>query len=456
MMRKFFYIIASILFIACASKKEAASPSYEPKPEWASSKPIEGYYYAGIGMAYKSAGADYSAIAKNNALNDLASEISVNVSSSSLFYQVEQDDNLREEFQANTRLKSKENLEGYELVGSYENATEFWVYYRLDKAKYEAIKKQRLENAMALSKQLFENAYQFKAGDQYAESIKFTVKAIAALKDFMAEPLQTEWQGKQVFLLVELYSFLQQTVTDIKLRPVFREIDVKRGQAIGADQLVFTTESPKGVLLAGIPVYLYYSGERITNNQLYSNNAGLVSYTLQRVASTNSKEYFQANVNMVSLVSEATDDAFVRKLLAKVSGSEARVEINVAKPKVYINSTELNLGEAMATQLLANAFKQNFIDGGFEITTRQNQADFLLVIDAATREGNRQQQFFTAALDATFTFTSAEGALLYEKQTQGFMGMQLSAAQAGEDAYRKLAAEINKRYFRELRRKVFD
>ena len=452
-------LIAAIflaLLVACGSKKEVAQPVYAPKPDWASSKPIESFYYAGIGMAYKSAGADFSAIAKNNALNDLASEISVNVSSSSLFYQVEQDENLRQEFQANTRLKSKENLEGYELVGSYENATEFWVYYRLDKSKFEALKKQRLENAIALSKQLFENAYQFKAGDQYAESVKFTVKAIAALEDYMAEPLQTEWHGKQVFLLVELYGFLQQTVSDIRLQPIYASINVKRGQAVGADKLSFSTTNPNGIPLVSIPIYFYYSGERITNNQLYSNMYGIAAYTLPRISSTNSKEYFQANVNMVSLVSEATDDAFIRKLLAKVSGPEARIEINVVKPIVYIQSTELNLGEAMATQLLANAFKQNFVDGGFEITTIKSQADYLLSIEAATRESNRQQQFYTAALDATFTFLSAEGALLYEKQTQGFMGMQLSNAQAGEDAYRKLAVEINKRYFRELRRKVFD
>ncbi len=455
-MRYFTYILAFFLALGCASKKEVAEPDVQAKPAWANGKPIESSYYAGIGMAYKSAGADYSSIAKNNALNDLASEISVNVSSSSLFYQVEQDETLRQEFQANTRLKSKENLEGYELVGTYENDKEFWVYYRLDKEKYERIKQEKLANAIALSKQLFLNAYQFKEGNQFAESLKFTVKAIAALKDYMAEPLRTEWQGKEVFLLVELYGFLQQTVSDINLRPVFNEITAKRGQAISQEKLAFTCTDSDGLPLAGIPIYLYYSAERLTNNQLYTNTNGMVLYTLPRMVSTNGKEYFQANVNMVSLVSEATDDPFIRKLLAKVSGPEARIEITVSKPKVHILSTELNLGKAMATQLLASAFKQNFIDEGFEITTQKNQADYILSIDAQTREGNMQQNFYTAALDATFTFTDASEVLLYEKQTQGFMGMQLSAAQAGEDAYKKLAIEINKRYFRELRRKVFD
>jgi len=455
-MRQFIAFVFLALLVACGSKKEIAQPVYEPKPAWASSKPIESFYYAGIGMAYKSAGADYSAIAKNNALNDLSSEISVNVSSSSLFYQVEQDQNLREEFQANTRLKSKENLEGYELVGSYENATEFWVYYRLDKSKYEAIKAQRLANAIAISKQLFTNAYQFREGDQYAESIKFTVKAIAALKDYLGEPLQTEWRGQQVFLMVELYSFLQQTLSDIRLKPQSSIISAKRGQAISANHLSFTSTNPNNIPLAGIPEFLYYSGERIQNNQLYTNMYGQVQYTLPRLVSTNSKEYFQANVNMVSLVSEATDDPFVRKLLAKISGPEARIEISVDKPMVYVESIELNMGQAMSIQLLASAFTQNFIDQGFEMTKSKSTADYFLTIDAKTRDSGMQQKFYTAALDATIQFKDAQGILLYERQVQGYMGMQLSASQAGEDAYKKLTVEINKRYFRELRRKVFD
>ena len=113
-MKQFAHIIFAFLLVSCGTQKEVVTEEpVAPRPSWVTSKPIDPGMYSGIGMAYKSAGADYIAIAKNNALNDLASEISVNISSSSLFYQIEQDDNLREEFQANTQLKSKENLEGY-------------------------------------------------------------------------------------------------------------------------------------------------------------------------------------------------------------------------------------------------------------------------------------------------------------------------------------------------------
>ena len=450
-------LFVSLLALGCKSKKEVVvAEPITPRPEWVAGKPLNGSYYSGIGMAYKSAGADYITIAKNNALNDLASEISVNISSSSLFYQIEQDDNLREEYQANTRLKSKENLEGYELVGTYENDKEYWVYYRLNKVEFESVKQQRKTAAIELSKQLYNNAKEFKAQNQYSESIKFNVKAIAALKDYMAEPLQTEVDGNQVFLLVELHSHLQKTLGEINLSALHREIECKQGQSLSSDLLAFSCTSANGKVLAGIPIYLYYSGDRISNNQLYTNADGIVSYTLQKVTSTNQLEYFQANVNMVSLVSEATEDPFIRKLLAKVSGPEARIEITILRPSIFIESTELNMGRKMPTTPLANAYKSSFIDEGFTIATTKQTADYILLIDARSRKAEEKDKFVTAALDATFQLLGNNDKLLYEKQVLSYLGMQLTDEKAGEDAYKKLAKEIQKRYFREMRRKVFD
>jgi uncharacterized lipoprotein YajG len=455
-MKRLLYITALIIIAACTAQKETVKQEDAPKPLWVNGKPIETGYYSGIGMAYKSAGSDFTTIAKNNALNDLASEISVDVKSTSLFYQIEQDDNLRQEFQANTRLKSKENLEGYELVGTWENENQYWIYYRLSQYEYEQIKKAREQKAIALSTQFFAKAEDFKASGKYAEALMFGVKAFAALKDYLAEPLQTEWHGKRVFLLVELYSFMQQTLSDIQLRPIYDQLQIKRGASIPAEQLSFLATGKMGEALAGIPIYLYYSGQRITNNQVYTNNSGAVSYSLNRLNSSNAKEYLQANVNMVALVSEATEDSFVRKLLAKLSGAEARIEIEIVKPLIFIESVENNMGVVMNTEPLSNAYKQAFIDQGFAISRNKETADYVLKIDAQTRTSTDQGRFRTAALDAHIELLRTTGELLYDKQIQGFMGMQLDHVKAGEDAYKKLAAEINKRYFREMRRQVFE
>lgn len=454
-MNKLLYIVVLFL-VACGSQKKTVEEPSQDRPVWVTGKPIESGYYAGIGMAYKSAGADFATMAKNNALNDLSSEISVTVSSSSLFYQVEQANQLREEFQANTRLKSKENLAGYELVGTWEDNEQYWIYYRLNKYDYEVLKQQRLQKAVAQAKQFFDKAEEFKNMGQYAESLKFSTKAFSALRDYLGDPIKTEWHGKEVFLTVEMYSAMQQTLSDISLLPVRSKINVKRGEPVPAELLTFTALGKMGEPLSSLPIYFYYSEERLKNNQLYTNVAGQASYSLAKVVTLNNIAYMQANVNMVALVSEATEDAFVRKLLAKLSGPEARIEMAVVKPRVFISSTEFNLDKPMKSQLLASAFRQNFVNNGFEVVNNAAEADFLLAITGNTKPGNAQGQFSTASLDASITLHRNSGELLFERQVPGYLGLQLSHEAAGEDAYKKLATEINRRYFREMRRQVFE
>ena len=53
-------------------------PAEAPRPTWVSARPVTGGYYVGIGLANKNR-PDAQEAAKKNALNDLASEISVTV-----------------------------------------------------------------------------------------------------------------------------------------------------------------------------------------------------------------------------------------------------------------------------------------------------------------------------------------------------------------------------------------
>jgi hypothetical protein len=449
------YIVVFLL-ASCGSQKKATQTNARNQPDWVGGKPIESSYYAGIGMAYKTGNADYANIAKNNALNDLASEISVSVSSTSLFYQVEQANQFREEFQANTRLKSKESLEGYELVGTWENNDQYWVYYRLNKYDYDQIKQARQQKAVAQAKQFFEKAEEFKSSGQYAESLKFSTKAFTALRDYLGEPVKTDLHGKEVFLSVEMYSFMQQTLSDITLLPANPKINVMRGEGVSAEMLTYSAFGKMGEPLSNLPLFFYFSEERLKNNQLYTNSQGQASYALGKVTSLNNIAYMQANVNMVALVSEATEDAFVRKLLAKLSGPEAKISMTILKPKVIVNSTELNLDNPMNNQLLASAFRQNFVNNGFELVGKRADADYVLEIKGNTRPGNAQGQFSTASLDASFEFYRGSGELLFERQIQGYKGLQLSYETAGEEAYKNLAIEINRRIFREMRRQVFE
>ena len=452
---KYVYLFLFPLILSCSSQKTAVLEATPVAPDWVSQKPIENFYYSGIGMAVKS-GNNYQAIAKNNALNDLASEISVQISSTSVLYQVESNEQFREDFRANTRLSSIENIEGFELVDSYENTREFWVFYRLSKADYQALKKARKEKAIARSIDLYGKAKEFRLNNQYDDALIYGVKSIEAIKAYLGEGLKINVGEEDIYLGNELFSFISETVNDINIRAVLGDFEITRGQVPDPKQLTFSVSTEKFSSLTDIPIYFYYSGHRIKNNELYTDHNGLVSYPLGKITSKNPREYLQANLNLVGLSKEATDDPFVSKLVAKISGADSRINLTIKKPTVYIKSEELNYGKAMATKQLATTFKQAFLEASFHVTSTPEGADYLLDLTSNTEKISSSGGFFSASLNANIKFFDNKLNLLYTYQINNLKGVQLDYDKAGKDAYQKASEQIEKLIFRQLRRKVFD
>ena len=352
-----FYLLFILTLWGCAQKKAVVNEPPPPPPQWVKQKPVEGAYYSGIGMAVKNS-VDYQAIAKNNALNDLASEISVQINSTSILYQVEQNEQFREEFKANTRLKSIENIEGFELVATHENEREYWVYYRLSKIEYQSLKKAKKESAIAKAQDLYQRAIAFKNNRQYDDALVYGIKSLEAIKNYLGEGIKVEKEGKDVYLDNELFGFINETVNEIKIKPLLGNFSIIRGRTAPVEQLSFMVSNEDYSPLADVPVYFYYSGGRLKNRELYTDNNGIVAYPLPKITSENAMEYLQANLNMVSLTKEATDDPIVSQLVGKISGSEARIKLTIKKPSVFIKSEEMNFGEPMKATPLSSAFKK--------------------------------------------------------------------------------------------------
>jgi len=53
---------------------------------------------------------------------------------------LEVNDSFSEEFISNVSTSTDEKIQDYEVAGSWEDKNEYWIYYRLDKARYQAAK----------------------------------------------------------------------------------------------------------------------------------------------------------------------------------------------------------------------------------------------------------------------------------------------------------------------------
>jgi hypothetical protein len=173
MFRKLTIIFLLVLFfVACKSKQEAVVQVAEVKvPIWVSSRPNNGFKYVGIGFAEKGKGTGYQIEAKKNALYDLTSEIKVNISSNSVLYTVQNNNNFNENFNSLINLSNTDNIEGYHLIDSYENDKQYWVYYQLDKQEYASQKAKKKQQIISKASNLINLSFVDEKNKEFSSSL---------------------------------------------------------------------------------------------------------------------------------------------------------------------------------------------------------------------------------------------------------------------------------------------
>ena len=131
-------------------------------PEWVTSRPINNEFYIGIGHASKIKGSnDHIEKATSEALKNLASEITVNISGEVVSSMIEKSGMLEEELKSKIRSTTEAELEGYELVEQWQNKKEYWIYYRLSRVKYQLARAEKIEKAISLALDQFTKAKKF-------------------------------------------------------------------------------------------------------------------------------------------------------------------------------------------------------------------------------------------------------------------------------------------------------
>ena len=121
------------LLVGCAGSKKSAQVPVSP--EWVQARPTSQIYYVGIGSARKTADPNgYMQAAKQSALADLASDISINISSNSVLSAFETQQRFFEDYSSTIKADAQKELEGYEIVETWEDLTNYWVYYKIGRA----------------------------------------------------------------------------------------------------------------------------------------------------------------------------------------------------------------------------------------------------------------------------------------------------------------------------------
>jgi hypothetical protein len=376
---------------------------------------------------------DFREKARQNALSDIAGNISVNISSSSVLSQLESDNKFSSYYRDNIKLSTKNYLEGYEMVENWETPDRYWVYYRLSKSEYERIKRERIQTALSNSEGDYREAEKSINAGNSREAVYNQIKAIEKIKDFLGEDLLTDIAGKGQSYTSRLFADLTATLQNIRIVYPVNPIEVQRGQKPESGVVNALVENNGNTPIAGVPVIVTYSFFPGKKDELVSDASGILRIKTGIINSKQKTENISAFVNFEKMVRETTSDPVVRKLLGNIKAGEFVLPVNIKPSVFYVDIADARTLQEMKALLTGD---------GFSVASDQSGAGFILSIGATTTKGSERNGRFSAVLIADYVVKDKNGQMVFNQHITDITGLGTSYEDANADAYAALINQI--------------
>jgi hypothetical protein len=410
-------------------------------PEWVKEYPVSETHYTGIGIADRSTHPlDYIKIAQQNALQNLMSQIKVTISSQSVFLQMERENGYEEDFKSNIEVKAKEILEGYELVSTYTQSNEYWVYYQLSKQKYHETRNARIQEAIEESKYFLNKAVLYST--PYKDKYIYYVQAMAKLEPYLSEPLLTEFDRENVYLGSEIIARFRSYVDDYQLYCVSKKISAMIGNTVSKIDLAVEYE---GNRLSNIPLMAVSADLELKDISKNTNENGVFTTSVPKIKSTQAVQKIEAGINFQEWLDEGTKSEFIQKLFKSVKTHQITIPIYVYTPTVFVSSEEKHFNIDKKESELRFAAESALTKMGFTPVGNKNEAQLIMNISADTQKGReiKNQKMFTAFLNMSVQVKDLQGRIVFSDNITKLKGIQLDFNQADLNAYQLAKDEIS-------------
>lgn len=453
--RTLLVVALSVATFGCGGSKKAQQAQVAPQPDWVKARVSSPIYYYGIGAARKTFDvSQYQQAARQNALADMASEISISISSNSVLHAFESNLNFREDFTSTIRAQAQQDLEGYELVDTWDDLENYWVFYRLSKAQHQELKERRKNDAATRSLDFFTSGINSRGNGDIRIAMVQLIKALEPIKPYFSEPLPVEFNGQQIFLGNEIFKELSATLSQIEVVAQGDNISVKTGQRVTSDNLQFKTEFRRQGLVSGIPLVASYSERPIRNNKQRSSTAGLATFEIDLVRSIKSSETFTATFDIDDVLAEAGADPFIRKLVGRFTLPQGVIRLNISKPSFAIISREILLGEVLQPGYIEESFRKKAVEAGYVIKGEPSSADYTVRISAIANRRDDSGQFKNVSIEGVLSVEDSNGKSIYHLPLSGFSGRHFEHKQAGKEAFKEAQRRFEVTYFREIQEAI--
>ena len=391
--RRYSSILIVLIFslFGCKSKQETSTSEtvspYKPAPTWVTQRPKSLSNYIGIGMAEKSSNGSYTMEAKKNALYDLSSEIKVKISSNSVLYTVQNDNKFNESFNSLITMSNSEQVEGYEIVDSYENEKQYWVYYSLSREKYEEQKAKKKQQIVEKAENIIESALNDEQSNDLSSSLRKKIKAFGILEPYLGEEVSFNTsKTKGIKNILDLSTQIQKQLQSITIKPI-NSLNLKPFQNSYEPVAVTFQINGKGYL-QNFPFEVISENDKIeVSENTLTNSSGEASLKLNSVKAYNTQLIVSLKPDIIRLVGSDSMGLNGSQILSQfVQTPSLKIVLNASPIKIFINSSENNLGKPTGSEIIETYFRNYFQGNEFIIVENKNSADYILDLKSDTRE----------------------------------------------------------------------
>jgi hypothetical protein len=455
-MKKLALIFICTLFaLSCSTTKK----NVKTKPGWVFNRPVNMAYYVGVGIASKKNNPiDFQQIAKKNALNDLIAEIKVTVASNSVLSQFQNNTEFKQQFESESKISALNTIENFQVVDSWEDAENFWIYYRLSKEDFAAARKRRLMIATERAEDFFERGESFDLRSNYMQAFRLKVKALAALQEFLNEDIQTVYHGKQVYLVNEILSSLQNQLYKVTFQSQVTNLKGKVGKPVSAPFDVFAFLNNAGSEKPPVP----FMPMKLSNDQgrmeygaqTETDHQGTASFSIARILSKDPVQLVRISTDLQKAIRVDSLSQSLQNILLSLDVPSTTIRVNVEAIKMYLETDEQNLSVRLPMNYIEPVIKKLLIDSaGCNFVRNKDDADYLIRVSANTKSlgiiwGNMHQaslNLFMSLLDNTNDAEVFKDALIEIK------GFQTTPENAGIDAYKTANDQLQRKIFPKLK-----
>lgn len=443
------FTVFLLLLVACSAKVQQP---VNPKPAWLSAKPSQPGYYIGIGHSTKTGNNNYIQEAKKTALEDLVSEIKVNVSSSSVLSTFEDNSAFREQYEQIIKTTAADEIEEFEQAGAWEDVTNYWVYYRLSIQRYREIKEEQKRNAVILATDYLEKAQKSDTEGERLQALGFYFQAFRSIEKYLGEAIAVKVNGKDILLVNEIYASIQGLLDRIQLKVEPSEIVINR--RLNQNFATVNAKATFKDINKPAPFFPIQASFEKGSGEVYpdykTNEDGTTKILINKITSRELEQTVGVKLN-IDAISGSSNSAVYSLISKRLQIPTSQVVLKVQRPVAYMTADEKSFGLNKNNFQISNRLKNLLANSGFEFSNKREEADLWIDVLADSEKGSVSGSIYITYLTGVIKVTAIrEGKEIYATTLDRVKGYGLDYDKSSQDAYNKGLEMLEKERLKEL------